>query len=259
MRTPDIKYLFFSLLPCLFISCASMPGNDPENPRDQLKAENRMMKRNLNLSLRENEVLKVENAALKAEKDGLKADIASLTAKYHEEIARLNDQYDDLCSRFDALERESDAMISDLIELNADLEKNYSAEISVLKESLKDQADSFKAEQAAAAAEFRSRLSEMDNQLATIQKTLAEKEMERLLLDEARRKSDETAAHLEKTLKEKNDILARKEKENQELLAAMRKLEADIAEKQAVIDALPVGPPPNAAPAPAPTESTISP
>lgn len=234
-----IKYAFVFFLPFLILSCASTAGNDGENPVDRLKAENRMIKKNQNLALRENKVLKVENQTLKAETAALSADITSLRENYRQDMDRMDERYEALCCRFEALERESDALVKDLIAINTDLERNHAAETEKLKKQLQAQADSFTAERAAANAEFHSRMTEMDNQLAAAKQTLREKEAELLVLAENLEKTTAAAARLETTLKEINDSLARKEKENQDLMSATRELQANIAAKQSIIDALP--------------------
>lgn len=65
-------------------SCAGMPGGPASpmsnSPRDQIEAENRLMRNNLSLAMRENEVLKEENLRYKSEVTQLSDCVARLTA-----------------------------------------------------------------------------------------------------------------------------------------------------------------------------------
>jgi chromosome segregation ATPase len=240
------EYAVFLFLPFLIFSCVSAPGGDRDNTVDHLKAENRMMKRNQNLALRENEVLKIENLKFKAQSDTLSDEVSRLMGElrtanetYETDMDRMNAEYEELCSCHETLERESEALIGNLTAINQDLEKNHAADTARLNDRLKDQTAAFQSEREALKGEFASQMAEMNRQLAAVEQTLREKEAEILVLTEQLKAATAAAAHLETAFKETKDALARKEMENAELLAAARKLEAEIAEKKAYINALP--------------------
>ncbi|PIP41570.1 MAG: hypothetical protein COX19_03210 [Desulfobacterales bacterium CG23_combo_of_CG06-09_8_20_14_all_51_8] len=257
----QLLFLFFLL--SLVTSCASIPGRGPDTPEDHIKAENRMMNKNLDLALRENEVLKTENMGYKSDVAtlnekvlNLNAEIQSVNKKYNEDMAQMNESYEDLCLRFESLERESDVTIAELTDINMALEKKNADEITKFKGLLQAQSDSFNSERDSLKAEFASRMMEMEKQLASVKQMVQEKDAAILLLvgnlkkanelavhlesvvkerDETLKKANELAVHLEGAVKKQDETLQRKDKEYQELVTSNRKLQADIDEKQAKI------------------------
>ena len=201
-----------------------------------------MMNKNLDLALRENEVLKTENMGYKSDVAtlnekvlNLNAEIQSVNKKYNEDMAQMNESYEDLCLRFESLERESDVTIAELTDINMALEKKNADEITKFKGLLQAQSDSFNSERDSLKAEFASRMMEMEKQLASVKQMVQEKDAAILLLVGNLKKANELAVHLESVVKKQDETLQRKDKEYQELVTSNRKLQADIDEKQAKI------------------------
>jgi len=127
------------------LSCATMNTGDTRLI-DQLKAENRVCSQNLNLFMRENDVLKAENAKYKKENNTLrssnnllKSDISALQTRYKNDIAMLDERYNTLQQKYDVFVKQSDAKVQELTELNKTLEKRMADEIARLNEVIRKQ------------------------------------------------------------------------------------------------------------------------
>ncbi|MFZ2634079.1 MAG: hypothetical protein WA081_14430 [Desulfosalsimonadaceae bacterium] len=268
-----MKKLIF-ILPALYLAlaCASMPtmpmGQNQALAKDQVHAQNRIMKKNLDLALRENEVLKTENEQYKShvkELDctisTLNADMESLTTKYNEdtaslneEIAELNNSYETLHNDFTLLEQESGQRISELTEQNHGLEKQLAAETTRLNSVIKDQKASFDSQLTAAAKELAStkdgcasRELALQNQLSESKKAAVKKDADIQSLEARHQEALKKTAALEKTLQEQTEKIQKMEKAHQELITSRQDLQKTIKEKQTVIDKL--SQKPNPAPA----------
>lgn len=265
MIRPSAALVFLLLV---LPSCASAPGPDGNPPVDRIKAEHRMMQRNHNLALRENEVLKIENLKFKAEAAALSEEISRLMGElralketYAADMERMNAAYEDLCIRHETLVLESEALISDLFAVKQELEKNHAADVLRLNAQIEDQATAFHAEREALKLEFAAKTAEMDRRLADVVQRLRDKEAEILALAEKLKTAVETADGLERALQQTKNALAEKEKEkeNQNLLSARKKLEAEVAAKQLIIDETSAPADSQTAPPPAPTQAPIAP
>jgi len=244
---------------CLLMACASMPtmpvmatSQNKALDQDQVHAENRMMKKNLELALRENEVLKTENARYKSQVkelnnavSKLNEDIASLTLKYDEDTARLNDEltrlnesYEILVNDFTRADQESCQKISELTAQNTGLQKELAEETDRLNTIIKDQKASFDAqlktageEVAATKAGCTKRETTLQDQLSASKQAATEKDSAIKTLEQTRQETLKKAAVLEKTIQEQTEKIRQMEKAHQDFKKV-------IEEKQAVIDKL---------------------
>lgn len=94
--------LLILLVPAL-TSCVSIPGrrSGGDGILEQLRAENRLLKRNSELALRENAVLKTENERYRSEINNqkrklerLRNDLDAMAMKYAEDTSRAEEAYD---------------------------------------------------------------------------------------------------------------------------------------------------------------------
>ncbi len=140
-----VYYSYIVTIPIFLLSCATMNTADTRLV-DQLKAENRVCSQNLNLFMRENDVLKAENAKYKKENNTLrssnnllKSDISALQTRYKNDIAMLDERYNTLQQKYDVFVKQSDAKVQELTELNKTLEKRMADEIARLNEVIRKQ------------------------------------------------------------------------------------------------------------------------
>ena len=144
------KILIFIIILWTAPACVSLSGNHSAQPGDQLNAENRLMRNNLNLALRENEVLKEENlqykaetARLKSDIKGLNDDINGLNKKYDTDTARMTEKYNNLSDQYALLENSTREKIQELTDLNQKLDKKMKSEIFRLNVAMAKQKASF--------------------------------------------------------------------------------------------------------------------
>jgi len=262
-----MKKLIF-ILPslCLILSCATMPtmpvmatGNNKTVDQDQVHAENRIMKKNLDLALRENEVFKSENAQYKSEVKNLKKDIAAvtdelaeLTEKYNEdttrlneELARLNESYEIMMNALTLMEQESSQKIADLTDQNTGLQKRLTDETARLNTVITDQKASFETQLktaektlAATKAGCIDRETALQGQLTASKQAMTEKDAVIKTLEQTRQETMKKATALEKTIQEQTEKIQDLKKINQELTSARESLQKALAEKQAMINTL---------------------
>lgn len=126
-------------------SCATLNTQDTKLV-DQLKAENRVCSQNLNLFMRENDVLKAENAKYKKENVNLQSrnnllqsDLNALQTKYTNDIAMWNQRYTALQQKYDVFVKQSDVKLQELDQRNKELEKKMADEIARLNEVIRKQ------------------------------------------------------------------------------------------------------------------------
>ncbi|MEJ5362792.1 MAG: hypothetical protein WHV26_12095 [Spirochaetota bacterium] len=126
-------------------SCATLNTQDTKLV-DQLKAENRVCSQNLNLFMRENDVLKAENAKYKKENVNLQSrnnllqsDLNALQTKYNNDIAMWNQRYNSLQQKYDVFVKQSDVKLQELDQRNKELEKKMADEIARLNEVIRKQ------------------------------------------------------------------------------------------------------------------------
>jgi len=237
------KLLFLIFFAGLSFSCASLPvmptAQNHAGGSDQVNAENRMMKKNLELALRENEVVKTENARyksqvkkLKKEVSSLNDDLASLTLKYDEDTTRLNDEitrinesYDILVNDFTRADEENRQAISELTSQNTGLQKQLADETDRLNTAIKDQKALFDAQLKASQEELTAmkagcveRETALQNRLTASKQAAAEKDAAIKTLEQTRQEALNKVTDLEKTIQEQIKKIQGLEKTNQEHL-----------------------------------------
>lgn len=230
-RSSGLKSVIFLCL-LLLVSCRSVIISDERNLNEQIKAENRIMKQNLTLVIRENRVLKDENIQYKDETGRLKtriklleSEMGSLKKKYDHDAALLNEKYDNLNKKNMILEQESSSKIQELIAVNKSMEENLGGEIKTLNENIRKQEEKFNKDRAAIETDFSTRELEYQKQLALLKQEIltANVEMESLKSRLAESKADLASA---------NDGLAKKEEMNQDLKKQVESLTAEIEKKK---------------------------
>jgi chromosome segregation ATPase len=169
----------------LLSSCASVNISSDGNVNEQLKAENRIMKNNLTLAVRENSVLKDENIQYKDNNNKLKtrvrlleSEIESLNKKHQQDIALLAEKYENLSRKNFILEQESSTKIQELTTVNKALEEKLSAEIALLNENMRKQDEKFNKERAAFETAFSSKELQYQKELAQLKKDLLNSSIE---------------------------------------------------------------------------------
>ena len=165
---------------------------DLSRTEEQLKAEYHLMKNNLNLAMRENEVVKGENRICKSEirqlkKDaaGLRSDIVKLNRNYEQDMTRMHEQYGALEIQYKTLEEKSNAKIQELTDLNTNTLQRLSRETVQFNLALNRQKAEFRAEREALKADFSRKTKEYEGGLNDMAKRLAEKETENDSLNSA--------------------------------------------------------------------------
>jgi predicted nucleic acid-binding Zn-ribbon protein len=186
----DMKRMtLFLFLLALLASCATIQGqrHGDEGLLEQLRAENRLMKRNSELALRENEVLKTENARYRSEANNMKKklerlrnDIEALNMKYTEDVTRANDAFDHLSGEFAAFRQESDEKNRALTEAYALLEQisdERRDRIAVLETAAGEQAEQIRQRESdlRETAKELQRLRQENEELRTDMRQLSEK------------------------------------------------------------------------------------
>ncbi|MBU0993267.1 MAG: hypothetical protein KJ737_12300 [Proteobacteria bacterium] len=237
------KLIVLPFLICLITSCASIPRQAPDLIKDQFRAENRLMKKNLDLALRENEVLKTENLQYKSKVNQLnktvskfKADLESLNNKYNEDMIRMNEDYETICANLTALEEQSDAKIEELTRLNSGLEKKLSDDVARLNGQLDKQQLSFTAERKLLKAGYESKMLELENQLSLSKQESDKKDAAIASMTADLKEAQARIVDMEKTVKEQNEMIKKGEKERQELTQSSQDLQKITEEKRTMID-----------------------
>ncbi|MFH2064893.1 MAG: hypothetical protein ABIK15_06835 [Pseudomonadota bacterium] len=188
----SMKRLLILLMICTAtISCIALRNiNTPQNgeipkTNEQIRAEYHLMKNNLSLAMRENEVVKGENRIcrteirqLKREAKGLRADIVTLNQNYEQDMARMQEQYGTLEIQSKMLEEQSHAKIQELTGLNTQVRNQLTAETAAFNQALNKQKAEFREEREALKAGFSEKTKEYENRLNTLTKELSEKEAE---------------------------------------------------------------------------------
>ena len=226
-------------------SCIPVREQTPNVLQDQIMAENRMIKKNSELALRENEVLKSENAQYKSEVEKLNEtvrrltdDLEALNEKYKKDMARLNNAYKNLHGNFTSLEQESNKKIQALTESKAALEKQFSDEVTKLKGLLEDQKVAFNAERDLLKAGFESKAKELEVQLSLSKQVSDEKDKTIESLKKDHQEDKARIIALDKTVNEQNEKIMQREHNYQEIMTSTQQLQKDIDEKQAIINQL---------------------
>ncbi|RJP81248.1 MAG: hypothetical protein C4522_05835 [Desulfobacteraceae bacterium] len=188
----NMKRLLILLMICTTtISCIALrnintpPNGEIPKTNEQIRAEYHLMKNNLSLAMRENEVVKGENRIcrteirqLKKEAKGLRADIVTLNQNYEQDMARMQEQYGTLEIQYKMLEEQSHAKIQELTGLNTQIRNQLAEETAAFNLALNKQKAEFREEREALKAGFSEKTKEYENRLNALTKELSEKEAE---------------------------------------------------------------------------------
>ena len=225
-RISTVKYIFCAAL-LLPVSCNSFNITEGGNGTEQVKAENRIMKKNLMLALRENSVLKDENIQYKDENSRqktkitlLESEMESLKKKYEQDIALLNEKYDNLNRKNLILEQESSSKIQELTAVNKALEGKMAVEITRLNENIRRQEETFNKERAEIETAFTAKELEYQKQLAQLKKDILTATME---LESVKLKLAESESGLASAKSE----MAKKDELNRDLQLKIDSLNAE--------------------------------
>lgn len=230
--------LVISSILMLLLSCATLTPSPDESTEERIHAENRIMKQNLKLALRENSVLKEENIGIKEENSNLKSrvkllesEIISLGKKHSEDIILLNEKYENLSRKNEILEKESTVKIRQLTEVNKALEEKLSSEIGRLTEENRKREEAFNKERLNMETDFAGKEMEYSKKIAGLKNDLltANTELESLkpALAETEAKLKNTSAEIE-SLKLKLS----------ETVSKLKNADAEIAAKNRIIENL---------------------
>lgn len=179
------KILF--ILICLFglAACAGgsgVPGMNLNNaPRDQIEAENRLMRNNLSLAMRENKVLKEENLRYKSEVTQLSDCVSRLTAEIEAMEGRHRDRLAEIKTLFDQLRLQQNEMemdycwtVDELRSANIALGQETTAKLEEMTAALKSRDEAFKDTIAAVKTDFNGKLEKYAREAANLGRLLAE-------------------------------------------------------------------------------------
>ena len=161
-------------------ACATLSVKRAAGPDEKLNAENRLMKNNLDLAMRENKVLKEENLQYKSDTTRFKKeirslhdDIDSLNRKYDTDMAGMTEQYNNVSDQYASLEESTGKKIQELTDRNRNLDKKMKGEISRLNAGMADQKATFEKSRLALEADFAARLSSMETSLTEKEATIS--------------------------------------------------------------------------------------
>ena len=176
-----IVILFIALV--MAPACVTLNHDQSARLGEQLKAETRLMKNNLTLAQRENEILKAENrqyrketVRLTGEIGRLNSDIDALNRKYDRDMAQMTEQYNRICEEYAFLEKSSGEKIQELTDLNLALDKRMKDEISRLNGAMAEQKASSEKARIALEQDFAGKKKKYLAQLSSLKETLNEKQ-----------------------------------------------------------------------------------
>jgi predicted nucleic acid-binding Zn-ribbon protein len=181
-------------------ACTSINISPDVNALEQAKAENRVMKQNITLAVRENSILKEENIQYKSETGKLKAkvkllesEIQSLNKKHEQDIALFDEKYENLNKQNQILSQESSTKIRELADTNKEIEERMTKEITRLSGNIRDQEEKFNNERAGIETAFSAKEQEYQKQLAQLKKDILSGVME---IESLKSKLTESEAYL---------------------------------------------------------------
>ncbi len=204
------KLIIFSILSCLtIISCRSLKGDTHPLVKDKLNAEMHLMKKNLNLALAENAVVKTENRQYKSEGNKLKktiseldAQLESLDRKYIEDTSRMTENYQNLSDEFMLFEAQSNEKIKNLTDQNAMLLKKFSEEVGRLKMQLKKEREEYSAERELTRSKYEAALLALEKKVALSNEQLAKAEAVIKSMQDEKAEAAKKITELENKIKE---------------------------------------------------------
>lgn len=195
-----------SMFSILLSSCASFTFSKDEPVGERIRAENRIMRQNLNLAMRENSILKEENIQIRSESSLLRSrvrllesEIESLNKKHSEDINLLNEKYQNLSRQKDIADRESALKLQEMNTANKALEEKLSAEIKRLSEENRTREEQFNKERLAMETAFAGKELQYRQEQADLKKNLLDVTTE---LESIKSRLTESEAQLKNANKE---------------------------------------------------------
>lgn len=211
MRNLFILLVFFAAV----VSCTAKNGihgfriTDEPKTDEQMRAEYHLMRNNLNLAIRENEVVKGENRIcqaeirqLKKEVRGLDAELKLLNEHYEQDMARMQEQYRTLETQNRILDEQSTARIQELMDANAKALAKLAKERDLFNQALKKQKADFREEREALKTDFFRQIKEYEDRLKLAETELKEREADNELLNAAMLQAENRIDILTKALAE---------------------------------------------------------
>ncbi len=221
-----MKKMVFLITILMASACAPYPGSNANLPGEQLNAENRLMKNNLDLALRENEVIKEENKQYKTKTANLNSEIqrlnevtTGLKRKYTIDMAMMTDRYNTLQDQYNLLQTTSDSKIMELAAQNLELDRRMKNEISSLNSKMEIQKASFEKARQSQTQNFAAKKKEFETELASIKQTLAEKET---VIASMKAANDQSQLQIDKLLQEIDSYKAELDRMNEENRGSMQ-------------------------------------
>lgn len=188
------------------VSCTAMNGTriphtmDEPGTDEQMRAEYHLMRNNLNLAIRENEVVKEENRICRSEIRQFKKEIRGLQTEqqrlnqlYEKDMARMQEEYR-------ILEDQSTARIQELTETSAKLSDRLANEREQFNAALKIQKADFRKERTALKKDFSRQLQEQEDRLKQVETERDEKEADNASLNTSLSQAGNQIDNLTKTL-----------------------------------------------------------
>ncbi len=179
-----LSIFFLSVASCAYLPRITVPkGGDEERCEEQIQAEYRLMKNNLSLAMRENEVVKGENVLCRTETGQLKksiedlqGDLGALNQKYDQDMAMMTGKLESLQTQYTDLEEQGKVKIQELTDINLETENKLALETARFDQTLKTQQETFTAERQAMESDFAGQKQQYENRLAVLSNDLQEKQ-----------------------------------------------------------------------------------
>lgn len=181
----------FLIFGAAVVSCTAINGMhgprtmDEPKTDEQMRAEYHLMRNNLNLAVRENEVVKEENRIchaeirqLKKEIRGLHAERRQLNQRYEQDMTRMQEQYRTLETQNRILDEQRTTRIQELTDANTRLSDKLATERGQFNQALKKQKADFREERETLKTVFSRQKKDYEGRLKLVEKELAEKEAE---------------------------------------------------------------------------------
>jgi len=235
-----VQLIFFFCLMFLF-SCASSEIFRNGDDGEQVKAENRIMKKNLTLALRENSVLKDENFQYKNDNISIRSkirlaesEIHALKKKNELDLALFNQKYEKLEKEYSILEAEGTLRINKLAAANKTLEEKIAIDTAEFRKILKKQEEEFNIKRAAIEKDFIVKDTEYKKELERLDAAIINANIN---IESLKKKLSESDAEVKSA---KTEIL-KKEEINRELKRTINRLTALIERKNDISSELNTG------------------
>jgi len=223
------REIFFVVLLLGLASCAILASSSPEDASEQIRAENKLMKKRITGLERENSVLSQENqevrrdlAAQKAKVQKLGQEMAAMKFQCEEDIVRLDSHLEELGASMVELDQQCSFQIQELTRSNREMESSWLAERKQWNDELAAQKGAFEKEREATKNERVRRERESNQQIDRLKKEVAGR--------------DATIQSLQAAGQEQASRLEASDRELQARSARIQLLEKEIQDLKARLD-----------------------